>query len=177
MLRRGFAVANLDYSLAPEATLAEIVLQIRHALQFLVGQAGALGFNPSRIHLAGHSAGAHLAAMAAADPHGPRISSALLLSGVFDLEPLFHLPMGASLGLDAGNWRLLSPLFRQKPAARIGLALGALETEEFRRQSAEMAARWEAAPPLIVEGRHHFSLLDDLREEGPLLDLALRTAS
>jgi acetyl esterase/lipase len=42
------------------------------------------------MHLAGHSAGAHLAAAAAADPHGPAIASVLLLSGGFDLDPLFH---------------------------------------------------------------------------------------
>ncbi|MDB5642666.1 MAG: hypothetical protein JWN07_1983 [Hyphomicrobiales bacterium] len=177
LLRQGFAVANLDYSLAPEASLADIVLQIRHALQFLVAQADTLGFDPARIHLAGHSAGAHLAAMAASDPHGPRISSALLLSGVFDVEPLSHLPMRAMLGLDAQNWRALSPLFRDRPAARIALALGGLETDEFKRQSAEMAARWNAPAPLHVVGRHHFSLLDDLRTDGPLLDLALHTGA
>lgn len=176
MLRAGFAVANLDYSLAPETPLSEIVLQIRNALQFLAGQAEALGFDPARIHLAGHSAGAHLAAMAASDPHGPEIQSALLLSGVFDLEPLFHLPMGRILGLDAVNWRPLSPLFREAPKVRIGLAVGDLETDEFKRQSTEMAARWGAPDPLYCAGRHHFSLLEDLRSEGPLLKLALRTA-
>jgi arylformamidase len=176
MLRHGFAVANLDYSLAPQTPLSEIVLQVRHALQFLVAHAAALGFDPNRIHLAGHSAGGHLAAMAASDPHGPRIASALLLSGVFDLEPLRHLPMGAMLGLDAQNVRPLSPLFRASPEARIGIALGDLETGEFKRQSAEMAARWGAPAPLYVPGRHHFSLLEDLRAQSPLLDLALHTA-
>jgi arylformamidase len=176
MLRHGFAVANLDYSLAPQTPLAGIVLQIRHALQFLVEQAQALGFDANRIHLAGHSAGAHLAAMAASDPHGPHIASALLLSGVFDLEPLSHLPMGAMLGLDARNRRPLSPLFRGRPDARIGVALGALETDEFKRQSAEMADRWGAPAPLHMAGRHHFSLLEDLRAQSPLLDLALHTA-
>jgi arylformamidase len=176
MLRHGFAVANLDYSLAPQTPLSQIVLQIRHALQFLVAHAGALGFDPSRIHLAGHSAGAHLAAMAASDPHGPRIASALLLSGVFDLEPLRHLPMGAMLGLDAQNVRPLSPLFRPRPEARIGVALGGLETDEFKRQSSDMAGRWGAPAPLVVPGRHHFNLLEDLRAQSPMLDLALHTA-
>jgi arylformamidase len=177
MLRHGYAVANLDYSLAPEMPLSEIVLQIRHGVQYLAAQSGVLGFDPARIHLAGHSAGAHLAAMAASDLHGPPISSALLLSGVFDLEPLLHLPMGAMLGLEARNWQGLSPILRERPCARIGLALGDLESDEFKRQSAEMAQRWLAPPPLVVPGRHHFSLLEDLRVDGPLLDLALRTAA
>ncbi len=178
MRARGFAVAVLDYPLCPETPLSEIVLTIRHALQFLHAQAGALGFDPARIHLAGHSAGAHLAAMAAADPHGPDIASVLLLSGVFDLDPLSHLPMGRMIGLgDRDEARSLSPLFSPRPKARVGLALGALETDEFKRQSAEMAAVWGGNAPLHVGNCHHFNLLEELRRSGPLLDLALQTAS
>jgi arylformamidase len=177
MLRNGFAVANLDYGLAPEASLAEIVVQVRHALQFLIKHAAALGFDPAQIHLAGHSAGAHLAAMGAIDPHGPAIASALLLSGVFDLEPLFHLPMGQVIGLDSRNWRVLSPAFSPPRKVKIGLAVGALETDEFKRQSADMASQWAAPTPLYPENCNHFSLLEGLREPGPLLDLAVRTAS
>jgi len=52
-----------------------------------------------------------------------------------------------------------------------------METDEFKRQSAEMAAAWGADAPLHIENCHHFSLLEELRGPGPLLDLALRTAS
>ena len=174
----GFSVVMLDYPLCPETPLREIVLTLRHALQVLRNEAHALGFDANRIHLAGHSAGAHLAAFAAADPHGPDIASVLLLSGVFDLDPLFHLPMGRIIGLeDRAEARTLSPLFSPRPKARVGLALGALETDEFKRQSAEMAQAWGAEAPLHVENCHHFNLLDELRRPGPLLDLALRTAS
>ena len=174
----GFSVAMLDYPLCPETPLREIVLTLRHALQVLRDQAQALGFDASRIHLAGHSAGAHLAAVAAADPHGPEIASVLLLSGVFDLDPLFHLPMGRIIGLaDRAEARSLSPLFCPQPKTCVGVALGALETDEFKRQSAEMAAAWGADAPLHIENCHHFSLLEELRRPGPLLDLALRTAS
>ncbi len=178
MRAHGFSVAMLDYPLCPETPLREIVLIIRHALQVLRDEAPALGFDANRIHLAGHSAGAHLAAVAAADPHGPEIASALLLSGVFDLDPLFHLPMGRTIGLaDRAEARALSPLFSPRPKARIGVALGALETDEFKRQSGEMAAAWGAETPLQIENCHHFNLLEELRRPGPLLDLALRTAS
>jgi len=56
-------------------------------------------------------------------------------------------------------------------------AIGALETDEFKRQSVEMAAAWGADAPLHIENCHHFNLLEELRRPGPLLDLALRTAS
>jgi len=56
-------------------------------------------------------------------------------------------------------------------------AIGALETDKFKRQSAEMAAAWGAEAPLHIENCHHFSMLEELRRPGSLLDLALRTAS
>ncbi|MDB5597168.1 MAG: alpha/beta hydrolase [Hyphomicrobiales bacterium] len=178
MLRHGFAFANLDYGLAPETPLTEIVLQVRRALTFLVGQADALGFDPARLHLAGHSAGAQLAGMAALDEKGPPVRSALLLSGVFDLAPIAHLPMGPMIGLEGDAMiRSLSPMSYPAPSARIGVALGGLETDEFKRQSREMAEAWGAPAPLVVAGRHHFDLLEDLRAESELLDLALRTAA
>lgn len=178
MLRHGFAFANLDYGLAPETPLTEIVLQVRRALSFLVGQADALGFDPARLHLAGHSAGAQLAALAALDEKGPPVRSALLLSGVFDLAPIAHLPMGPMIGLEGEAMiRSLSPLSHPAPAARVRVALGGLETDEFKRQSSEMAEAWGASAPLVVAGRHHFDLLEDLRTDSELLDLALRTAT
>ncbi|MDO9439410.1 MAG: alpha/beta hydrolase [Beijerinckiaceae bacterium] len=178
MRAHGFAVAQVDYGLAPETTLVEMVAQVRVALRFLVDQAESFGFDPERVHLAGHSAGAQLAAMAAVDPEGPRVASALLLSGLYDLTPLSFLPMGEVIGLhDSDLIRRLSPLSFPPPAGvRIGVALGALETDEFKRQSAEFAQAWGAPAPLIVEGRHHFDLLEDLRDPGALLDLALNTA-
>lgn len=176
MRASGFAIAQLDYGLAPETKLPEMSAQIRRALRFLVAEAASLGFDPSRIHLAGHSAGAQLAALAAADPEGPKPASVLLLSGLFDLAPLAFLPMGATIGLDdAEAVRRASPMSYPPPSGvRIGLALGELETDAFKRQSADFAQAWGAGPPLVVPGRHHFDLLEDLRDPGPLLDLALQ---
>ena len=61
MVQSGYAVANLNYGLCPDVTLDDITRQIRNALLFLAAQADSFGFDPARIHLAGHSAGAHLA--------------------------------------------------------------------------------------------------------------------
>lgn len=177
MRAHGFAIANFDYGLAPETKLPEIVAQVRRALCFLVEQAQALGFDPARIHLAGHSAGAHLAALMAQDETTPSVASLLLLSGVFDLTPLTFLPMGSMIGLDDPSLvARLSPAAGAVPRARVGVALGALETDEFKRQSHELAAVWGAPEPLVVPGRHHFDLLEDLRADSDLLRLALRTA-
>ena len=178
MLDAGFAVANIDYPLAPETPLIEIVSHVREALRFIVREQYALAVDATRMHIAGHSAGGHLAAMMAADPHAPPIASALLLSGIFNVEALRPIPMGKVLGLASPETcARLSPLsMMPRKGIRFGVALGAMESDEFKRQSREIAKRWHADEPLHLAGAHHFSLLDGLNS-GALLSLAKAVAS
>jgi acetyl esterase/lipase len=62
---KGYVVAGVDYSLAPGARFPTPVRQINAALKYLVANAQRLRIDPQRIVLAGDSAGAHLAAVAA----------------------------------------------------------------------------------------------------------------
>jgi acetyl esterase/lipase len=176
LLDAGFAVAQPNYGLAPDAPLETSIAQIVASLNFLVREADALGLDPAQLHISGHSAGGHLAAMALCDPAAPPVASALLLSGLYDLKPLGHLPIGRLLGLDDVERAMrLSPLGRPRPGnVRLAFAVGEGESEAFKRQSAMLATAWQAPEPLICPG-HHFSLLDGLNG-GALLDLALRTA-
>jgi arylformamidase len=63
----GYAFASLDYRLVPDADPAGQAADIASALAYLRGRAGELGFDPDRIVLSGHSAGAHLAALVSSD--------------------------------------------------------------------------------------------------------------
>jgi arylformamidase len=164
MVEAGYAVANIDYSLAPEAPLARIVEQVRAALWFLVREADNLSIDASRMHVSGHSAGGHLSAFMACDPLAPPLVSAHPLSGVFDLESLMHLPMGRILGLDTmEDVQRLSPnRMRPRAGVRLAFAVGGAESDEFRRQSAELARAWSAPAPLIVPGANHFTLPEPL---------------
>lgn len=176
MLDAGYAVANVDYGLAPETPLERIVAQIYACVDFIARSGESLGIDSSALHVSGHSAGGHLAAMVASRADGPPVRSALLLSGLFDLAPFAHLPMGKIVGLKgAADIATLSPLGRKCRAARVGVALGALESAQFKWQSDEIARAWSAGSPLHLEGANHFSLLDGLNG-GPLLELAKATA-
>ena len=113
MLGAGFAVANVNYGLCPDVRLSQIVAQVRSALWFLTNNAQRFCFSADNVHVAGHSAGGHLAAMMATDPAGPALRSALLLSGLFDLAPLAFLPVGRIIGISTTQTIAeLSPLMK-----------------------------------------------------------------
>lgn len=178
MLAAGYAVAMPNYGLAPDTPLSAIVDQIVAALRFLAGEAAGLGLDPAGLRIAGHSAGGHLAAMAATRADAPPIHSALLLSGLYDLAPLAFLPVGRLLGLDDPAYADgLSPVrLEPRAAPRVGVAVGGRESDEFKRQATDMALAWHAAALLVLEPAHHFNLLDGLNG-GPLLALARATAA
>ncbi len=170
MVEAGYAVANIDYGLAPETPLARIVEQVRAALWFLVREAGALGVDASQLHVSGHSAGGHLAAFMACDPLCPPLASAHPLSGVLFLESLMHLPMGKILGVTTlDDVAQLSPHgMRPRAGVRLAFAVGGAESDEFKRQSIDLARAWAAPAPLIAPGANHFTLPEGLRD-GELL--------
>ncbi len=64
----GYGFASLNYRLVPQATVEQQAADIAAALAELRKRAGELDIDGSRIVLMGHSAGAHLAALVAADP-------------------------------------------------------------------------------------------------------------
>jgi acetyl esterase/lipase len=64
----GYAFASIDYRLVPEATVEQQAADVASALAALIAHAGELGFDPKRIVLMGHSAGAHLVALVGTDP-------------------------------------------------------------------------------------------------------------
>jgi acetyl esterase/lipase len=63
---QGFAVASVQYSLAPGAKYPKPVQQANRALGWLAAQSGRLPVDPARLVLAGDSAGAQIAAQLAA---------------------------------------------------------------------------------------------------------------
>lgn len=60
--------ASTGYRLLPDHPVEQQAEDVGLAIQALVGQASVIGFDPERIVLMGHSAGAHLAALVATDP-------------------------------------------------------------------------------------------------------------
>lgn len=66
LLNEGYAVASVGYRLSGEAVFPAQIQDVNDAVQYLWQNAGRYGIDNGRIALAGRSAGAHLAALAAA---------------------------------------------------------------------------------------------------------------
>ncbi len=64
---KGYAVASLNYRLVPAATVEDQAQDVADAVAFLRGNAAQFAFDPARIVLVGHSAGAHLVALVGTD--------------------------------------------------------------------------------------------------------------
>ena len=181
----GYNVALTHYDLCPNVSVQTIVAQQLQAVAYLHRHAQSLEFDPTRIHIAGHSAGAHLAAMMCAadwrlygaDLPKQMLCSALLMSGLYDLAPLALLPQAqADLQLSPTDIALLSPLsYAPSPVPSLVFA-GELESDEFLRQSAGLRQHWGAqAVPVPAAGLTHFTVVDDWASpQGTLHAAALR---
>ena len=98
LAKAGYVAVLPDYRLYPEVKFPEFVHDGGAALAWVVSHAGEIGGNPQRIYVAGHSAGAHLAAMLAYDrsqldrvglPPGT-VRGFIGLSGPYALDPNTH---------------------------------------------------------------------------------------
>ena len=100
-LPRGSAFAAIDYTLAPVATIDEIVEECCAALTLLVKDAEKLNIDPARIVLSGSSAGAHLAAMCCLKlPPALAPCGVVLMSGIYELAPLVGTYINDVVGMD-----------------------------------------------------------------------------
>lgn len=185
---QGLAVALVNYPLAPAADMDRIVGSCRQAVLWLHANAAELSFDRSKIVVAGHSAGGHIVAMLMAGEAGGvggdvapgLIQGGIALSGLFDLRPIRLTYLNQALRLDAAAVERNSPVLLA-PAVRGPLlaAVGSLESDEFKAQSAAIAAAWgrRRAPVELLEvaGAHHFAMLDHLNDpNSPLRHRVLR---
>ena len=183
----GFAVAVMNYALAPQATLDEIIRQTRAAIAFLPARRQQYG--TGRLAVGGSSAGGHFVGMLLAGGWqgefglpDDAITVGLALSGLHDIEPLRSTHVDAWLGLDEAAIARNSPIrhIPHRSATTLLASVGGLETSEFRRQTADYAAAWMAAGhdgEVIAMPRHnHFDIALDLASPDGVLAPALAKA-
>jgi arylformamidase len=163
-MAHGINVALIGYTLAPDATLDEIVAEIDRGLDFLAEQLPVLGGDPKRIAVSGWSAGGHLTATALAHP---KVKAGMAISGIYDLEPIRHSYLNVKLKLDEAMSRRNSPIVEAGgPMKPLALVAGSAELPLLRRQTADFAGhRAKYGLPVTYEeipGANHFTIMDEL---------------
>ncbi|MFA4970194.1 MAG: alpha/beta hydrolase [Sulfuritalea sp.] len=173
-VQAGVAVAMPNYGLAPATSIAEMVRQMLRALAWLYRNSPSLDIDARRIVVAGHSAGAQLAAMMLAadwplwarDLPRDLLCGAVCISGIYDLRPLVSAPfLQDDLQLDDAAAQILSPIgYRPKLATPLITAVGGAESAEFQRQNRLIREAWPHCfrRDLPLPGRHHLASVEAL---------------
>lgn len=151
---RGVATVVPDYTLAPHATLEEIVRQTRAAVAWVHRHGRAHGLDPDRIVVGGSSAGGHLTGMVmvggwqrALGLPDDVVKAAMPFSGLFDLRPMTRLYVNAWLDLDRARAAALSPALL--PAARrcpAVIVVAERDGSGFLDQSRRFHRHWSTTP-------------------------------
>ncbi|NOJ45081.1 alpha/beta hydrolase [Bradyrhizobium archetypum] len=163
-MAHGINVALIGYTLAPEATLDDIVAEIHAGIDYLIEQLPALGAAPGGIVVSGWSAGGHLTAMALSHP---KVRAGMAISGIYDLEPIRHSYLNEKLKADEAASRRNSPMMQEGgPLKPLSLVVGSAELPLLRKQTADFAGhRARYGLPLTYEeisGANHFTILYEM---------------
>jgi arylformamidase len=177
LIPHGINVAIIEYTLTPEITLDQIVEEINQGLDFLVAHSTSLGADPTRIIVAGSSAGGHLTAMVL--PH-PSVVGGIGISGLYDLEPIRHSYINENLKLNE------SMTIHESPTLQVGgvykpivLLVGSAELPLMRKQTADFAIhRIQYHLPVTYEEiphANHFTILSELISPSGRITTLVRT--
>lgn len=176
LVDRGINVVVTNYSLCPKVSIPEITRQSRAAIAWLYREAPNYDMDPSRIFVAGHSAGGHQVGMLlSTDWQGEYglpddvVKGGITISGIFDLHPLKYSYLQPRIMLTH------EVILRQSPYLNIPcsgppilVSFGEEETAEFHRQSTDYLQAWRAnglqGELLVQKGKHHFSAIEDFND-------------
>lgn len=177
-MAHGINVALIGYTLAPDATLSEIVAEVYAGIDFLADRLPALGAAPGGIVVCGWSAGGHLASMALSNKH---VRACVAISGIYDLEPIRHSYLNDKLRLDEAMSRRNSPMMMAGgPAKPLSLVVGSAELPLLRKQTADFAGhRARYGLPVTYEeipAADHFTIMNEMIAPGGRITTLIRQA-
>jgi arylformamidase len=176
----GWSVAIPGYSLAPQASIAEIVAEIRLAIDWLTEHGPDHGIRGPLV-IAGWSAGAQLAAL---HLDHPSIVAGLAISGVYELSFLRDTGLNQALRLNDTEIETLSPLRLAPVRKPLTVAFGTRELPALVQDALKLHAMRDAsgAPGslLPIDDADHFSIISELQKPAgalvrPAIDLLSRS--
>ena len=174
MLPHDFTTIVINFDLAPNVSMTEIVNQNRRAFNWIYQNAKEFGGDPEQIYASGHSAGGHLVAMVMATDwqditksDKKLLKGGCAISGLFDLLPIQRSYLNKTLKMTGQEAKQNSPLhLNYDYSAPLLLISGEYESEEYRRQTHEMYNCWEElgyqSEILVGKKLNHFNIVDNL---------------
>jgi arylformamidase len=140
--KRGATVVLVEYDLCPQVTVADIVRQTRSAIAWVYKNIVRYGANPSKVFVAGHSAGGHLTAMALAHDWAKEgmpadlIKGAFATSGVFDLDMVMEISVQEQVRMTPEIAKQNSPLLHPpRVKCPLVVAVGGVEPKGWQQMS------------------------------------------
>lgn len=152
----GYAYAAINYRLVPDNTVEEQAADVARSVKYLIDHAAQLGFDPSRIVLMGHSAGAHLVALVGSDEQYLR-AAGLSFASVDGIIPIdgacydvprqikeggnfMHDTYIQAFGEDPARQKALSPVFHAEAPNAPSFLLLHVERPDGISQAKELEA-------------------------------------
>jgi arylformamidase len=181
---RGATVVMVEYDLCPQVTVADIVRETRASIAWVYKNIRNYGGDPSKLFVAGHSAGGHLTAMALAYDWTKEglpadfIKGAIATSGVYDLDMVMKISVQEQVRLTPEAAKLNSPL-AHAPRAKcpVLVAVGGDEPKGWQQMSEDYFRYCEAnginAEYLIEPGANHYTMSEHLLDESSPLTRAM----
>jgi arylformamidase len=174
VMAHGWNAALAGYTLCPDATMTEIVAEVRAALDW-VAENGAAHRIAGKLIVSGWSAGGHLTALALAHH---RVHAGLAISGIFELGPVRDTYLNEKLHLTDDEIAALSPLRLPVVHKPLAIAYGTKElpplVSDSRRLHALRSAAHAPGALIPVAGADHFTIIHALRAaDGELTRQAL----
>jgi len=176
MLAHDVNFATMEYTLAPAATIEEIIAEVHACVDYLLPRLAELGADARRLVVGGHSAGGHLTATLR---EHAGVTGLLPISGLFDLEPIQLSYLNVAVRMDMATAKRNSPQLHLAGSCPAIIAVGGAELPELQRQSREFHAAYQArglaSELLLLPGEDHFSILEQLASPaGALTHAALK---
>ena len=174
----GVTTVLMNYPLAPDVKMDEIVISCCKAINWIHNNIAMYNGSMNNIFIAGHSAGAHLAAMLLLQGHAQTdlhfIKGMCGISGLYNLVPIKLSSINNILMLDSEMAIDNSPALKEPDnICAVLLVCGAEETDEFIDQSRQLKNNWQNKIPSIelteIAGLNHFSILSSIIDANSLL--------
>lgn len=174
-IENGCLYVALNFANVPAVRLPDMAEQCRRAILWVHERIAGFGGDPNRIFVAGHSSGAHLAAVLLTTDWfgagGPTdvLKGGLVMSGMYELYPVLLSARSAYVKISGSELAALSPMRHlDHLSGPVIVVSGSRESPEFHRQAAEfatvLAGMGRLSARIEMADKNHFEVPEALND-------------